>query len=112
MITYYIEDEGKIVLFDSNKDRILSTLKLLPKYAGLELKETERPIEDYQFADTDSYIASKTKKEIENRLIELEAQTGLIRPMREMILAENSGTSEYAKAKARELEELAEQLRG
>lgn len=41
----------------------------------------------------------------------LEAQTGLIRPMRELILAENSGASDYAKSKAQEIEHLAEQLR-
>lgn len=50
--------------------------------------------------------------EVEKQLASLEAQTGLIRPIREMILAENSGASDYAKDKARELEDLAEKLRG
>ena len=50
----------------------------------------------------------------------LEAQTGLTRAVRELVLAENSGelvlaensgASEYVKSKAREIETLAEPLR-
>ena len=49
---------------------------------------------------------------IQQRVNYLEGQTGLIRPMREMILSENSGASDYIKSKAQEIEDLAEQLRG
>lgn len=48
----------------------------------------------------------------QERVAALEAQTGLIRAMREMVLAENSGVSDYVKAKAREIETLAAPLRG
>ena len=41
----------------------------------------------------------------------LEMQTGLTRAVRELVLAENSGASEYVKSKAREIETLAEPLR-
>ena len=41
----------------------------------------------------------------------LEAKTGLTRAVRELVLAENSGASEYVKAKAQEIEVLAEPLR-
>lgn len=48
---------------------------------------------------------------IEQQVATLEAITGLTRVMREMVLAENSGASDYVKAKANEIEELAKQLR-
>lgn len=112
MTTFYIEKENKIVMHDTNKNRLVTTLKFTPQFAGLEIKETERPIEKCEWADTEEYIAKKQRTELESQVAQKEAQTGLIRPIREMILAENSGASEYAKSKARELEELAEQLRG
>ncbi|OUO56643.1 hypothetical protein [Candidatus Avelusimicrobium gallicola] len=40
-----------------------------------------------------------------------EAQTGLTRAVRELVLAEGSGASEYVKAKAKEIEALAAPLR-
>lgn len=48
---------------------------------------------------------------LEEQVAKLEAETGLTRIMREMVLAENSGASDYVKAKAREIETLAVELR-
>lgn len=48
---------------------------------------------------------------LEEQVAKLEAETGLTRVMREMILAENSGASEYVKGKAQEIEALATELR-
>ena len=48
---------------------------------------------------------------IEEQVAKLEAEMGLTRVMREMVLAENSGASDYVKAKANEIEDLAKQLR-
>ena len=48
---------------------------------------------------------------LEEQVAKLEAETGLTRIMREMVLAENSGASDYVKAKANEIEDLAKQLR-
>ena len=48
---------------------------------------------------------------IEEQVVKLEAETGLTRVMREMVLAENSGASDYVKAKAQEIEALAKELR-
>ena len=48
---------------------------------------------------------------IEEQVTKLEAETGLTRIMREMVLSENSGASDYVKAKANEIEDLAKQLR-
>lgn len=65
MTNYYIEKDGKIVLFDTNYERISNTLALMPQYADLEIQETERPIVDFQFADTPEYESEKTQKEQE-----------------------------------------------
>ena len=58
-------------------------------------------------------VANPKPKEptLEEKVAKLEAETGLTRIMREMVLAENSGASDYAKAKAQEIEDLAQELR-
>lgn len=48
---------------------------------------------------------------LEEQVAKLEAETGLTRVIREMVLAEGSGASEYVKAKAKEIEDLAAELR-
>lgn len=45
------------------------------------------------------------------RVAAWEAQTGLTRAVRELVLAENSGASAYVKARAKEIEALAAPLR-
>ena len=57
------------------------------------------------------YAPSKPEPTLEEQVAKLEAETGLTRVMREMVLAENSGASDYVKAKSQEIEELAKQLR-
>ena len=42
----------------------------------------------------------------------LEQETGLTRAVRELVLADNSGASDYVRAKAQEIEALANPLRG
>ena len=48
---------------------------------------------------------------IEDKVITLENKTGLTRAIRELVLSENSGSSEYVKQQANEIELLAKQLR-
>lgn len=48
---------------------------------------------------------------LEEKVATMEAETGLTRVMREMVLSENSGASDYVKAKAQEIEDLAAPLR-
>lgn len=57
------------------------------------------------------YAPTEPEPTLEERVAKLEAETGLTRIMREGILAEGSPYSAYAKEKALEIEELAEQLR-
>ena len=60
---FYIEKDGKIVLFDEDKQKLQNTIIFIPQYAGLEIKETERPIVDFQFADTEEYEQEQAQKE-------------------------------------------------
>lgn len=90
----------------------------------LPVEETEYP------QDGNNYLSSYTEVEgkivqswtllptpepvpltVEQQVAKLEAETGLTRVMREMVLSENSGASDYVKAKAQEIEDLAKQLR-
>lgn len=48
---------------------------------------------------------------IEQRVVTLEVVTGLTRAVRELVLVENSGASDYVRAKAKEIEDLAKELR-
>lgn len=57
------------------------------------------------------YAPAKPEPTISEQVAKLEAETGLTRIMREMALAETSGASDYVKAKAQEIEDLAKQLR-
>lgn len=58
------------------------------------------------------YVPSKPEPTLQEQLIELERTTGYTRAIRELILAEGSGASEYVKNKAQEIENIAEQIRG
>lgn len=60
---YYVEKENKIVLFDEDIEKIQNTLEFMRDMAGLEIKETDRPIVNFEFADTEEYAASQAKTE-------------------------------------------------
>ena len=62
-ITYYIEQNGQILLHDTDKTLFMNSYNDNPDFAGLEIKETERPIEDFQFADTEEYKQEQAQKE-------------------------------------------------
>ena len=62
---FYILQDEKIVLFDTDKEQLTNTLLFMPHYAGLPILETDRPIVDFQFADTEEYIAEQERKEKE-----------------------------------------------
>ena len=57
------------------------------------------------------YAPTEPEPTAQEQVRVLEAQTGLTRAVRELVLAENSGASEYVKSKAREIETLAAPLR-
>ena len=63
MTNYYIEQDNQIVLFDEDKQKLQNTIAFMPQYKGLEIKETERPIVDFQFTDTPEYAQEQAQKE-------------------------------------------------
>ncbi len=71
MTNYYIEKDNKIVLFDTDKQKIKNTLLFMPDLQGLEIKETQRPIDfaddgsGFIWADTPEYLAEELLKEKE-----------------------------------------------
>ena len=62
---FYIEQDNKIVLFDTDKQKLQNTLLFMPQYQDLEIKETDRPIVDFKFADTEEYKQEQLQKEQE-----------------------------------------------
>ena len=62
---FYIEQENKIVLFDEDKQKLQNTIAFMPQYQGLIIQETDRPIVDFQFADTEEYKQEQAQKEAE-----------------------------------------------
>ena len=71
MTNYYVEKNNKIVLFDTDKQKIKNTLLFMPDLQGLEIKETQRPIDfaddcnGFVWADTPEYLAEELLKEKE-----------------------------------------------
>ena len=56
---YYIENQGKIVLADSDKKRFENTLPFMPQFKGLPVSETARGIENLMFVDSVEWIEWK-----------------------------------------------------
>lgn len=67
MTNYYIEKNNQILLFDTDKQKLQATLKFTPQYKGLEIQETQRPIVDFEFADTEEYISEQLAKAKESK---------------------------------------------
>ena len=71
MTNYYIEKDNKIVLFDTDKQKIKNTLLFMPDLQGAEIKETQRPIDfaddgsGFIWADTPEYLAKELLEEKE-----------------------------------------------
>ena len=94
---------NKIVLVANTKEELENT----PCMVFDEIVETDK---NY-FLHNGEYVTEIPEPTIEEQVAKLEAETGLTRVMREMVLSENSGASDYVKAKANEIEDLAKQLR-
>ena len=73
-MTYYILDENEsIVLFDEDLGRLKASLALMPRYADSDIRETDRPIENFEFADTPEWREKQDEKARIARIEELEA---------------------------------------
>ena len=85
--------------------------KTYPVEAAIWCNENNAHIEDLNGVYTIMENAPVARPTTAEKVQALENETGLNRAVRELVLAENSGASEYVKAKANEIEELAKQLR-
>ena len=94
---------NKIVLVKETKEE----LENAPCMVFDEIIETDK---NY-FLHNGEYVTEIPEPTLEEQVAQMEAETGLTRVMREMVLAENSGASDYVKAKAQEIEDLAKELR-
>lgn len=69
MTEYYLEQEGAIVLHDTDEQRLRNSLSFMPQYQGLEVLESETPIDSvdnkFYFIDDPEYIAKKKAEEDE-----------------------------------------------
>lgn len=70
-MTFYIEQDNKIVLFDEDKQKLQNTLAFMSQYEDLEIQETERQIithnNTFVFKDT---VLDELSLQIKNELIE------------------------------------------
>ena len=68
MTNYYIEQNGKILTANTDKETVENTLLFIPDSEGLEVKETERPIvlsddcSEFIWADTAEYLSEELAK--------------------------------------------------
>ncbi|WP_428124840.1 hypothetical protein [Candidatus Avelusimicrobium faecicola] len=108
----------------------------MPEYKYAKVKNEETKVCDVGIGTNDAFYESLgfTKREVEQsymgewylkgyapskpepttaeKVQVLEQATGLTRAVRELVLADGSGASDYVRAKAQEIEALANPLRG
>lgn len=61
---YYIEKNGIILLYSEDREDLSYRISTyMPQYSDLEILATERPIKNFQFADTAEYEAEQAQKE-------------------------------------------------
>lgn len=66
---YYIEQDDNIILADSDRERLVTTLKFMPEYQDLDIKESDIDIVQFEgkwyFVNDEEYIAKKEQAERE-----------------------------------------------
>lgn len=67
---FYILQNDKIVLYDESREKLENTIKFMPQYADLPILETDRPIVDFEFADTPEWIATHLREVKETKMKE------------------------------------------
>ena len=71
---YYIEQDNTVLLFDEDLQKLKNTINFCPQYKDLEIKETDRPIVDFEFADTEEWQEKQEQQERENQKAEIQHQ--------------------------------------
>lgn len=86
---FYIEKNNKIVLFDESKGKLVDTIKFMPQYQDLEIKETQRPIIDFEFADTEEWQEKQAQKEREAQIEKIKTELAELDTKRIRAVCEN-----------------------
>ena len=76
---------------------------------GMTVQEVEQCYDGTYYLK--GYAPQKPEPTTQEKVIALEKQYNMCRWQRELILAQNSGASDYTKQKAQEIEDLAKELR-
>lgn len=79
------------------------------KSIGMELMSVEKGWDGVYYEE--GKVPVKPEPTVAEQVQALESETGLTRAVRELVLAENSGASDYVRGKAQEIETLAKELR-
>jgi len=79
MTEYYVQQNDKIVLHDTNRDKLVTTLTFMPQYAGLEVLETEKEIiqldNEFVFKDDKlDELAEIERQKLVTKLYEIKAE--------------------------------------
>lgn len=106
MITYaqIVDKQTKLVVVGTGTDRAYY------QSIGMTPMDVEQAYNGAWYVK--GYAPSKPEPTTAEQVQALEAATGLTRAVRELVLADNSGVSDYVRAKAQEIESLANPLRG
>ena len=99
---------AKIINQETKEVQIVSGEKLIKLYGATEM-EVEQAYNGSWYVK--GFAPAKPEPTTAEKVAELERSYGMTRWQREGILAEGSLYSDYTKAKAQEIEDLAEQLR-
>ena len=99
---------AKIVNQETKEVQIVSGEKLIKLYGATEM-EVEQAYNGAWYVK--GYAPNKPEPTLEEQVAKLEQEYGMTRWQREGILAEGSLYSDYTKAKAQEIEDLAAELR-
>lgn len=105
MITYaqIVDKQTKLVVVGAGTDRAYY------QSIGMTPMDVEQAYNGAWYVK--GYAPSKPEPTAAEQVRVLEAETGLTRAVRELVLANGSGASDYVRAKAQEIENLANPLR-
>lgn len=96
------QDTKEVAIYEGNSEEYI-------KLYGVSQQEVEQSYNGHWYLK--GYAPVKPAPTVQEKVKAKEAQTGLTRAMRELVLAENSGASDYVKQQAQEIETLAAPLR-
>lgn len=95
-------DTKEVAVYEGNSEEYI-------KLYGVIQQEVEPGYNGHWYLK--GYAPVKPAPTVQEQVQALEAQTGLTRTLRELVLAESSGASDYVKQQAQEIETLAAPLR-